>query len=66
VVALLLGAPLPFTAVCVGLLIAGSFETFWFWVFTYGAWYASATSPREGLVNLAESWQPSCHPASWN
>jgi 4-amino-4-deoxy-L-arabinose transferase-like glycosyltransferase len=50
--ALLLAALGPFAAVCLLLLAAGTFGTFWFWTFAYAAEYAGATDLPTGLGNL--------------
>jgi Dolichyl-phosphate-mannose-protein mannosyltransferase len=35
----LAGAVVPIALTCVGLLVAGTFRTFWYWVFTYAPYY---------------------------
>jgi len=50
--ALLLAALIPLAAVCLLLVAAGTFKTFWFWTFAYAAEYAGATDLPTGLGNL--------------
>jgi general stress protein CsbA len=64
VAALVLGALAPFAALCGVLFVTGPFANFWFWTFTYARHYATMTSPREGLTNLAGavgSILPTCY-----
>lgn len=49
------GALLPFGAVCLAMLLAGTFASFWFWTFTYASHYASATPIDKGMVYLGRA-----------
>jgi dolichyl-phosphate-mannose-protein mannosyltransferase len=50
--ALVGGALLPLLGVCVTLLVAGTFPTFWFWTARYAGEYVRATPVEEGLAHL--------------
>ncbi len=50
--ALAAGALAPFAALCVLMRVTGTFDNFWFWTVTYASAYATATSPRDGVLNL--------------
>ncbi|HEY5297698.1 MAG TPA: glycosyltransferase family 39 protein [Verrucomicrobiae bacterium] len=50
----LLGAGLPFGALCLYLAGMGIFPQFWFWTFSYARAYAMNTSPGEGLGYLLD------------
>ncbi len=47
-----IGAILPFSFVCLSMLIGGVFDTFWFWTFHYAREYALQMDLRSGLVLL--------------
>ena len=46
------GACLPLAAVCAAMLMAGVFDTFFFWTYAYAREYVSLISPMEGLLSL--------------
>ena len=50
--ALVAGALAPFAAVCLLMLLAGTFPNFWFWTFTYASKYATAMPLARGVLNL--------------
>ncbi len=45
-------AVLPFALTCVGMYLAGAFEKFWFWTFTYAGQYVSIIPLAIGLQEL--------------
>jgi hypothetical protein len=47
------GAAIPFALTCVILYFAGVLGKMWFWIFSYGAQYASSLSLAEGWQQLA-------------
>ena len=47
----LVGAVLPFLAICMWLKIAGVFPQFWFWTVSYARQYVSVFTPAQGLRN---------------
>ncbi|MGH7302733.1 MAG: ArnT family glycosyltransferase [Candidatus Rokuibacteriota bacterium] len=49
----LAGAAAPLVLACLALLLAGTFRTFWFWVFTYAPYYQADLST--GWSNLART-----------
>ena len=51
-IAVVLGALIPFTVVCVAFAAAGLFDRFWFWTVVYASHYASSTPPIVGLLLL--------------
>ena len=51
-VALAAGAAAPYAALCLLLLVAGTFGSFWFWTFTYAYHYGTGESLRQGATNL--------------
>jgi len=53
--ALVAGALAPFAAVCLLMLQAGTFPSFWFWTFTYASKYGSAMSLAAGKLHLAQA-----------
>ena len=53
--ALVAGALAPFAALCLLMLLAGTFASFWFWTFTYASEYARATSLAKGVTNLGSA-----------
>ncbi len=52
----LLGASVPFLAVCLVLAMCGVFDKFWFWTFTYASRYASSMSLRQGVTTFIQRW----------
>jgi dolichyl-phosphate-mannose-protein mannosyltransferase len=50
---LLAGAAAPLALTCLALWAAGTFRTFWFWVFTYARYYQA--DPATGWSNLART-----------
>lgn len=50
--ALVAGAAAPYAALCLLLLLAGTFGSFWFWTFTYAYHYGTGESLRQGATNL--------------
>lgn len=58
-----LGMILPFAFFCFSIVIAGDFERFWFWTFTYARLYATSVSVTEGIrplwAHLQASWDVS-------
>jgi Dolichyl-phosphate-mannose-protein mannosyltransferase len=53
--ALVAGAVAPFVAVCLLMLQAGTFPSFWFWTVTYAAKYGTAMSLAVGKFHLAQA-----------
>jgi len=53
--ALVAGALAPFAAVCLLMLLAGTFPNFWFWTFTYASAYATAMPLAKGVRNLGNA-----------
>jgi len=53
VAVLLAGAAAPLTLTCLTLWAAGTFRTFWFWVFTYARYYQA--DPATGWSNLVRT-----------
>jgi 4-amino-4-deoxy-L-arabinose transferase-like glycosyltransferase len=49
-----LGAVLPFAAICLYLAVAGVFSQFWFWTIAYARTYASSTTLGDGFGYLAD------------
>jgi general stress protein CsbA len=49
---LVAGAAAPYAALCLLLLLAGTFGSFWFWTFTYAYHYGTGESLRQGATNL--------------
>jgi hypothetical protein len=54
----LVSAAAPFAFTCLILWRAGVFPKFWFWTFTYAGKYGSENSLRDGVIALAETFQP--------
>jgi hypothetical protein len=52
---------LPFAFFCISIVIAGDFERFWFWTFTYARSYATSVSLTDGIRPLLEHLK-----ASWD
>lgn len=50
--ALLLGAAIPFALMCAILYISGVFDEFWFWTFSYAREYVTVTPLSIGLARL--------------
>src|SRR2546422_1162539 len=50
--ALVAGALAPFAAVCLVMVLAGTFANFWFWTFTYASAYATAMPLAKGVQKL--------------
>jgi hypothetical protein len=46
------GALIPFTIICLFMVLAGTFNQFWFWTFTYAWKYVTAVPFTEGLHNF--------------
>jgi len=53
--ALVAGALAPFAAVCLVMVLAGTFANFWFWTFTYAFAYATAMPLAKGVRNLGNA-----------
>ena len=53
--ALVAGALAPFAALCLLMLLAGTFPNFWFWTFTYASEYATALPLAKGVKNLGSA-----------
>ena len=53
--ALVAGALAPFAALCLLMLLAGTFPNFWFWTFTYASEYATALPLAKGVRNLGSA-----------
>lgn len=53
--ALAAGALVPFAVLCLTMLAAGTFASFWFWTITYAWQYASASTLHEGVRNLGRA-----------
>lgn len=53
--AIVVGAAAPFAALCVVMVLAGTFANFWFWTFTYAFEYATVTSLAHGVDNLGSA-----------
>ena len=53
--ALAAGAVAPYAALCLLLLVAGTFGSFWFWTFTYAYHYGTGESLRQGATNLGNA-----------
>lgn len=47
-----IGSIIPFGLICLFLLLAGVFDKFWFWTFTYASKYISLTTFYHGLNHL--------------
>src|SRR3989442_13208075 len=58
--ALVAGALAPFAALCLLMLLAGTFPNFWFWTLTYASEYATALPLPQRLPNLGTAlpWIP--------
>src|SRR5207245_8108581 len=56
--ALVAGALAPFAAVCLLMLLAGTFPNFWFWTFTYASKYATAMPLARGVLKLDSALRP--------
>ncbi len=50
--ALVTGAVAPYAALCLLLLLAGTFGSFWFWTFTYAYHYGTGEPLAQGAKNL--------------
>jgi len=58
------GMAMPFTFICLAAFIAGDFQRFWFWTFTYAGVYAAATPLAIGGRELLRHLQHTA-PVSW-
>jgi general stress protein CsbA len=62
--AFMAGALAPLAVLCLWMLAAGTFGSFWFWVFTYAYHYGTGESPAQGARNLGAalgSILPTCY-----
>ena len=63
--AYLAGAALPLGLTCLLIWRAGVFDRFWFWTVSYGAQYATITSPANGLLRLLRILPHVIGPSVW-